>query len=131
MLLHHVSIVTADLARSVAFYSEVLGLRQVERPPFPSRGAWFACGSLQVHIIVNPDGTFRKTAAVDSNDTHFALRTDDFETAISNLTAKGFREDAAEGDPSRLFVRRSGPAGFRQVYLLDPDRNIIEINDAP
>ena len=25
-------------------------------------------------------------------------------------------------------VRRDGPAGFPQLFILDPDRNIIEIN---
>jgi hypothetical protein len=28
-------------------------------------------------------------------------------------------------------VRRNGPAGFPQLFLLAPDRNIIEINGAP
>jgi catechol 2,3-dioxygenase-like lactoylglutathione lyase family enzyme len=131
MMLHHVSIVTADLARSAAFYSEVFGLRQIERPPFAFPGAWFSCGALQVHIIVNPDGTFRKTATIDTADTHFAFRTDDFEMVIRSLTARGFREDAVEGDPKRLLVKRNGLAGFPQAYLLDPDRNIIEVNGAP
>ena len=27
----------------------------------------------------------------------------------------------------RVMVRRNGPAGFPQLFLLDPDRNIIEI----
>jgi hypothetical protein len=27
-------------------------------------------------------------------------------------------------------IRRDGPAGFPQLFLLDPDRNIIEINGA-
>jgi catechol 2,3-dioxygenase-like lactoylglutathione lyase family enzyme len=131
MMLHHVSIVTADLARSVAFYSGVFGLRQIERPPFPFPGAWFACGTLQLHIIINPDGSFRKTASIDSADTHFALRTEDFEMVIRSLAAKGFREDAVEGDPWRLVVNRNGLAGFPQAFLLDPDRNVIEVNGAP
>lgn len=130
MMLHHVSIVTADLARSIAFYSDVFGLRRIERPPFATSGAWFACGALQVHIILNPNGTFRKTATIDSADTHFAFRTDDFEGSIRRLADMGFREDAVEGDPKRLLVR-DGVAGFPRAYLLDPDWNIIEVNGAP
>ena len=30
----------------------------------------------------------------------------------------------------RMIVRRNGLAGFPQVYLIDPDRNIIEVNGA-
>jgi hypothetical protein len=47
------------------------------------------------------------------------------------LTANGFREHAAEDDPMRIMVRRNGLAGLPQLYLLDPDRNIIEVNGAP
>ena len=46
------------------------------------------------------------------------------------LTANGFREDATEDDPMRVMIRRDGPTGFPQLFLLDPDRNIIEINVA-
>jgi hypothetical protein len=31
----------------------------------------------------------------------------------------------------RVMVRCDGPAGFPQLFILDPDRNIIEINGAP
>ena len=51
---------------------------------------------------------------------HFAFRTDDFDGALATLTAGGFREDAAEDDPMRVMVRRNSPAGFPQLYLLDP-----------
>ncbi|WP_160009208.1 VOC family protein [Rhizobium sp. 18055] len=130
MMLHHVSIVVSDLSRSIAFYRDVFGLEQIERPPFSSEGAWFSCGGQQVHLILNPAGTFRPRPTIDTTDTHFAFRTDDFEAAIHRLESHGFREDAEEGDPWRLRVRRKGPAGFPQAYLLDPDRNIIEVNGA-
>ena len=31
--IHHVSILVTDVARSIAFYRDDLGLRQIERPP--------------------------------------------------------------------------------------------------
>jgi len=132
LTLHHVSIVMTDLARSIAFYRDIFDLEQIERPPFPGPGAWFACGGrLQIHLIANPAGTFRHNPRVDKSDCHFAFRTDDFEAAVSRLIAKGFHEDGGEDDPKHLHVVRKGVAGFPQVYLLDPDRNIIEINGAP
>lgn len=30
----------------------------------------------------------------------------------------------------RILVNRSGIAGFLQLYVVDPDRNIIEVNTA-
>ena len=49
---------------------------------------------------------------------------------VSVLAASGFSEHAADGDPRRLLVKRTGAAGFAQLYVLDPDRNIVEINAA-
>ena len=81
-------------------------------------------------MTLYPPGTFR-TGEIDGDDCHFAFRTDDFDEALATLTANGFREDAAEDDPTRVMVRRNGLAGFPQLFQLDPDRNIIEINGAP
>ena len=129
-MLQHVSLVTSDLTRSVKFYRDVFGLEQIARPPFKSAGAWLAFGPFQIHLIVKPNGTFRSKSTIDTGDTHFAIRVEDFEAAMGQLAGKGFREDAAEGDPMRLLVIRDGVAGFPQAYLLDPDWNIVEINAA-
>jgi catechol 2,3-dioxygenase-like lactoylglutathione lyase family enzyme len=130
LMLHHVSIVTTDLERAIAFYSDVFELDQMERPPFPIGGVWFSCGAAQVHLVHHPEGTFRERR-IDNNDGHFAFRTDDFEGFVARLEACGFRADAEPDDPKRMLLFRNGAAGFGQVYLLDPDRNIIEINAAP
>jgi catechol 2,3-dioxygenase-like lactoylglutathione lyase family enzyme len=129
LALHHVNVIVTDLSQSLAFYQKLFGLTTIERPPFKNAGAWLACGAVQVHLSVPSSGSFR-TGNVDGADTHFAFRTDDFDSALTTLTANGFREDAAEDDPMRVIVRRNGPAGFPQLFLLDPDRNIIEINGA-
>jgi glyoxylase I family protein len=128
--LHHVSLIVTDLERSATFYRELFDLEPLERPPFAIEGMWLACGPVQVHLIVHPTGTFR-TNDIDNDDTHVAFNTDDFEGFVAKLAAHGFREDAAESDPMRLLVRRTGLAGFPQLYLIDPDRNVIEVNGAP
>ncbi|MGV3490093.1 MAG: VOC family protein [Devosia sp.] len=129
--LHHVSIVTRDLDRSLGFYRDILGLKPLPRPDFPVRGAWLSCGDRQVHLVVHAGETFRQSDSVDNNDGHFAMVTDDFEGVVALFTAHGYSETAADGDPRRLLVKRTGPAGFAQLYVLDPDRNIVEINTAP
>lgn len=129
--LHHVSIIVRDLERSLAFYQGILGLEPLPRPDFPVRGAWLSCGDRQVHLVVHDGETFRASDTVDNNDGHFALNTDDFEAVVELLVAHGFDEHGADGDPRRLLVKRTGAAGFAQLYVLDPDRNIVEVNAAP
>lgn len=128
--LHHVSIIVRDLDRALGFYRDILGLAPLPRPDFPVRGAWLACGDRQIHLVVHDGETFRRSDTVDNNDGHFAMTTDDFEGVVALLTAHGFSEHLPDGDPRRLLVKRTGPAGFAQLYALDPDRNIVEINTA-
>src|SRR5262249_591000 len=111
LALHHVNVIVTDLPGSFAFDQKLFGLAIIERPPFKSVGAWLASGALQVHLTLYPPGSFR-TGEIDGDDCHFAFRTDDFDGALATLTANGFREDAAEGDPMAVMVRRNGPAGF-------------------
>ena len=129
LALHHVAIVVRDLAVSLPFYRDVFGLTELERPPFSIGGAWLGAGDQQVHLVVHPEGTFRDRG-IDRNDGHFAFRTDDFEAAVSRLAALGFGENAQDED-RRVEIYRTGIAGFPQLYMCDPDRNIVEINGAP
>ena len=129
-ILHHVSIITTDLQRALTFYRDVLGLKVIDRPPFDIGGVWLASGTSQVHLVVNPGGTFRGNTRIDNNDVHFALRVVDFEAALRELARGGYREDAETNDPKRVVVKRTGLAGFPQAYLIDPDRHVVEINAA-
>ena len=122
----HVSIATRNLEKSLAFYGGVLGLRSTPRPDFPVGGAWLDMGATQVHLVVHPEGTFRANPEIDIADCHFALRVDDFEAALDDLNRRGYSESATDG--RRLLVKRHGLAGFPQVYLLDPDGHIVELN---
>tara|TARA_R110002126_G_scaffold291750_1_gene456718 strand:+ start:41305 stop:41712 length:408 start_codon:yes stop_codon:yes gene_type:complete len=131
LILHHVSILARDVARSVAFYRDVIGLELLKRPNFAFDGAWFACGDRQIHIIDHPPGTHRSNPAVDIADAHFAFRTDDMDAVLADLTRLGYSETAEEGDPKRMVLLRDSPTGFIQVYLNDPDLNVVEINNAP
>nr|WP_314256330.1 VOC family protein [uncultured Devosia sp.] len=128
--LHHVAVIVTDLDRSGRFYQDLFGLMPIERPPFSIPGLWLGVGSLQIHLTVYPPGTFR-TRPVDNDDVHFAFRTDDFEGFVSHAEAMGFNAEAETDDPFRMILKRQGMAGFPQLYLMDPDRNVIEVNGAP
>ena len=125
--IHHVSLPATELERSKQFYREVLGLAEIERPPFDFPGAWFAAGDQQLHLIVHDQATLRGTKGVDSRDVHFAIRVTSFRAALEHLQSMGYREDA-EDEALRIKVNPRPTAGFPQIYVLDPARNVVEIN---
>jgi catechol 2,3-dioxygenase-like lactoylglutathione lyase family enzyme len=125
--IHHVAVVVSDLVRAKAFYGSFLGLKEIERPAFPFDGAWYSAGSRDLHLIVGADPTFREGKGVNSQDGHFAFRVKDFGRALAYLESHGYR--AGHEDPFRsMRVSINGPTRFPQVHIMDPDRNMIEIN---
>lgn len=137
-MLHHVSVPVSDLARAIRFYEGTLGLtRDPARPNFDFDGAWYRVGDRSVHLIVPTPGenpTLRSGKGIDSHDVHFALRVQSFSGAIAFLESIGYRRteerNAVPTDANSLPMRvnRAGKAGFPQIYILDPDLNVIEIN---
>jgi glyoxylase I family protein len=128
-LLHHVSLTVSDLERSKQFYRDVLRLNEIARPPFPFPGAWFQVGDSQhVHLIVHEGATFRGMRGIDTRDSHFAVRVRSYREAVEYLQSLGYREDAGELDLMTMKLQPHATAGFPQIYILDPDRHVIEIN---
>ncbi len=125
--LHHVSLPVADLDRSKAFYRDIMGLKEIERPPCDFPGAWFELGDRQLHLIVHDNSTFRKGKVVDSRDIHFAIRVISYSEAREYLHSKGFHTDA-EDEFKKMKEDPYSLTGWPQLYIMDPDRNVIELN---
>ena len=109
---HHVSLNVHDAEAARRFYVDVLGFAErTDRPDFPFAGAWLDVGDQQVHLL--------EVADVDPpKGQHFALRVDDLDAAIAELTARGVEVS----EPARL-----GDV-CRQAFFHDPTGNLIELN---
>ena len=112
--LDHVNILTDDLAATVAFYREVIGLEEGPRPPFPFPGAWLYCGDRPVVHLIQREGDGERrpdTGAID----HVAFEAEDFRR---RLQARGLAHE----------TRLVPGGGMRQIFLRDPNGVKLELN---
>ncbi|MFK4998356.1 VOC family protein [Bacillus sp. N9] len=118
--LHHISLAVTDLQKSKQFYGSVLGLKELKRPNFEFAGAWFELGEKQLHLIVCPESeSLRESGEIITADTHIALSV-----------------EANYGDVLQYLNKHHVPnyentttrSGYTQIFCLDPDRHIIELN---
>ena len=118
-ILSHVSVTVTDVEKAREFYGGVLGFPEIPRPAFDFPGIWYSLGGdLQLHIILN-DQLVRPAAErekIVARYAHFALWTDD-----ADATAKRIQQ---LGLPCRDVI--SGPTGLRQLFVKDPDGNMVE-----
>ena len=117
--LNHVSITVTDVAKAREFYGTLLGLSEIPRPAFNFPGIWYSLGGgLSLHIILN-DQLVRPAVEREkilARYAHFALWTDDCDATAARIEQLGL--------PCRDVV--SGPTGLRQVFVKDPDGNMVE-----
>jgi len=121
--LHHVAVCVTDIERAKHFYGVVLGLPEIARPPFDFGGAWYEFGGRQIHLIVHPPTrTMRRTREIDARDGHLALRVRSYRRTVEH-----FREHGVE-----CLELPHNLTPWAQVYVTDPDGNVIELNaDTP
>jgi glyoxylase I family protein len=130
---NHVALRISDVVRSSDFYGKLLGLEVVPFPPMdrasvdkfrdavvsskggamPTGGIWFAAGSTQLHLIASPGQTERTGSPFGP---HLALEVEDFEE-----TRRTLREASIE------FLEAPAMGTGRQLWILDPDGNTVEL----
>lgn len=115
--LDHVNIRTANLEAMTRFYTDVLGLTLGPRPPFSFAGSWLYCGDkAAVHLVARAiDGIGQ------SRIDHFAFRAQGLKDFVARLKSLQV--------PYRLTVVPQ--LELRQVNIVDPDGNRIEVAFAP
>ena len=118
--LHHLARVTTRPEASTAFYRDVLGFREIERPNFDFRGAWLFGYGIQIHIIENPRRAGQTGDEIDTRANHMALAVDDFAEVEEKLKALGIR-----------YHRQVNAGGIPQIFFHDPDGHHIELGIYP
>jgi glyoxylase I family protein len=78
--------------------------------------------------LVRSEATLRRDKWIDLADIHFALRVESYRDTLARLDSKGFRDGLPDDDFRKMQLRLNSPAGYPQICILDPDRNIIEFN---
>jgi catechol 2,3-dioxygenase-like lactoylglutathione lyase family enzyme len=117
--LHHVSRQTRKLDETRKFYVDVLGFREITRPPFSFGGAWLFGAGIQMHLIEEPFTPPDMT--LNTRENHIAFAIDDMEAAEEALKEHGvpYRHNVV---PER---------GTNQLFFRDPDGWMIELGLFP
>lgn len=114
---NHISFPVRDLARSLAFYRDLLGLEPIPRPDFGSvGGAWLSAGNAQVHLIVVPEGVAvdQPPPTLNPMASHAAFAVDDYASTLAAIAGQG------------LEVLETSPE-MGQMWVRDPDGHVIEL----
>lgn len=119
---NHAAINATDVDASVAFYSQVLGFYEVPRPGFSFDGSWLYSDGLGMMLHLIHDGRFEPIAVRDNTRrSHLAFRVEDIDRSLEIL--------AAHEIP--VIERRLPDYGYRQLFIHDPDGNLIELGEWP
>jgi len=107
-----VTVPVEGLERARAFYGEVLGLREVPRPPEIAHrpGIWYSFGSTELHIQARPG------APEERGDRHAALVVDDIDGWRQRFVSHG----VAVIDQPTVY-------GRRRFNVRDPFGNLLEL----
>jgi catechol 2,3-dioxygenase-like lactoylglutathione lyase family enzyme len=114
--LDHINIRTTELAKTRAFFTDVLGLTVGWRPDFPFGGTWLYAGEKDVvHLVeVSKAGAASRGSALD----HFAFAIDDFEDARRRLDGAGLTYEETQAPNG----------GIRQFFVTELNGVTIELN---
>ena len=117
-VLDHFNIRTRNLAETVRFYEDVLGLEKGARPNFAFPGAWmYSEGKAVVHLV-----DISATSEPQKPDSgvvhHVAFVSRGFDGMAQRLASRGMKFDS-----------RQVPGGdLWQIFVYDPNGVMIELN---
>ena len=117
-VLDHFNIRTRNLADTVHFYEDVLGLEKGPRPNFAFPGAWmYSEGKAVVHLV-DISGTSEPQKPDSGVVHHVAFASRGFDDMKQRLKAKDMQFEARQVPGGELW----------QIFVDDPNGVLIELN---
>ncbi len=125
---NHVSREVLSLEKSKRFYVDILGFTVIPRPPFECEGYWLYGHGLNLHLVATSVPNERKKVKV--------ARIQHFSSALPRVDHIAFLTSDIEKvrevmDHNQVFYKYETPknTGITQIFLFDPDGNVIEISN--
>ena len=115
--MNHFTILTDDVAATVGFYRELLGLVDGPRPPFDFPGAWLYAGERPIlHVVGGRNADELRPGVID----HMAFSAEDLSDTLALLASRNIAHTC----------RRLPGGGTWQVFFHDPNGARVELDFA-
>jgi len=116
--MNHFTVLTDDVARTVGFYREFVGLTEGYRPDLGFPGAWLYAGEQAIlHIVGDRPREALKPGVID----HIAFTAAGLPATLEKLAAKDIH----------YACRQQAGTGLWQVFFFDPNGARVELDFAP
>lgn len=116
--MNHFTVLTDDVAATVGFYRDLLGLADGPRPAFGFPGAWLYAGKEAVlHVVGGRPRSELRAGVID----HMAFSATGLAATLAALAARGVAYDC----------RQLPGGGLWQVFFHDPNGAKVELDFAP
>ncbi len=141
---HHTCVIVSDMAASLAFYRDLLGLKEDVNVFFDADPVmmglpgtkprqhivFLSAGNMILELIqyLEPKGKPVETRTCDPGGLHLCFRVVDMEGTYEYLTSKGVKFHKS---PGIIGEDGKGLAGHKYVYFRGPDNEVLELMQPP
>lgn len=117
--MNHFTVIAEDPAKTMDFYTRLLGLQQGFRPDLGFPGAWLYAGAPQaiLHVYFDRPVPTQRAGVID----HMAFSAQDLKAVKARFDAAGWKYD----------LRRQAGAGTWQLFTFDPNGARVELDFDP